>query len=138
MRRVATLPLLMLGLLGAAGPIRCGDDPTPRLEAEKRELLASTVPKAQFWDAVGKKGELLKQEKEVEAQGAPLDEKKAALEAEIAAAESEVASARSARASAQTALDEARAELARAKGEQETREARLRTFSERHAAGDAS
>jgi hypothetical protein len=128
------LALLALGLLGV-GPIRCGDDPMPRLEAEKRALLAATVPKAQFWDAVGKKGELLKQEKEVEAEAAPFDEKRAALEAEAAAAQADVVAARAERERAQAALDGARAALERARAEQAAREARLRSFAERHAAG---
>ena len=137
MRRTATLVLVGLGLLGA-GPIRCGDDPTPRLEAERRELLASTVPKAEFWSAVEKKGELVLQEKELLTQGAPLDEKRTALEAEITTAQADLAAVRTQREQAQKALDAARAELARAKGEQESREARLRTFAERHAAAGPS
>jgi len=46
--------------------------------------------------------------------------------------------ARDERAKAQAALDEARAALERARGEQDAREARLRTFAERHAAGGSS
>jgi len=129
--------LLGLVLLGA-GPMRCGDDPMPRLEAERRELLANTVPKAEFWSAVEKKGELVRQQKELLAQGAPLDEKRTALEAEITTAQADLATVRTQREQAQKALDAARAELARAKAEQESREARLRTFAERHAAAGPS
>ena len=137
MGRTATFALVGLGLLGA-GPIRCGDDPTPRLEAERRELLASTVPKAEFWSAVERKGGLVLQEKELLAQGAPLDERRSALEAEITTAQADLAAVRTQRAQAQMALDAARAELARAKAEQGLREARLRTFAERHAAAGGS
>ncbi len=137
MRHAGAFLLLGLGLLGA-GPIRCGDDPTPRLEAERRELLANTVPKAEFWSAVEKKGELVRQEKELLAQGAPLDEKRTTVEAEITTAQEDLAAVRTQREQAQKALDAARAELARAKAEQELREARLRTFAERHAASGPS
>ena len=121
--RAAAVALLPLALLGAA-PMRCGDDPTPRLEAQRRELLARTVPKAEFWDAVGRKGERVKQQKAIEARLGPIDEKRAAVEAEIAAAASELAAAR--------------AELARAHGEQEAREAKIRGIAERHAEGGSS
>ena len=133
----AALVLLPLALLGAA-PMRCGDDPTPRLEAERRDLLARTVPRAEFWDAVGKKGELVKQQKALEARLGPIDEKRAAVEAEIAAAASDLAAARVAREEAQSALAAARAELARARGEQDAREAKIRGFAERHAEGGPS
>ena len=135
--RAAAVALLPLALLGAA-PMRCGDDPTPRLEAQRRELLARTVPKAEFWDAVGRKGERVKQQKAIEARLGPIDEKRAAVEAEIAAAASDLAAARVAREEAQSALAAARAELARAHGEQEAREAKIRGIAERHAEGGSS
>jgi chromosome segregation ATPase len=133
MRRAVALPLLCLGLLGA-GPIRCGDDPMPRLEAEQAELLARTVPKAAFWTAVERKGQLVKQEKEVLAEVGPIEEKRATLGAEISSAQSDLEAARAARKQAEATLEQARSELARARAEQEAREARLRGFAERHAA----
>jgi len=123
--------------LGAA-PIHCGDDATPALEAEKRDLLARTVPKAQFWAAVEGKGRLLKQEKEIAAAADEIAAKAKGLEQELAAADADLAAARSQREQAEAALQQAQGELGRAKAEQQAREARLQGFAQQRAAADPS
>jgi hypothetical protein len=136
MRLVALLALVFV--LAGAGPIRCGDDPTPALEAEKADFLARTVPKAEFWGTVERKGQLVKQEKEIAGAAEEIAAKAGALEQEIVAAEAELSTARGARERAEASLEQARSELAHAKSEQQTREERLRTFAQRQAAGDGS
>jgi hypothetical protein len=133
MRR-ARLPLLCFALL-VTGAFGCGEDPLPRLEVERAELLARTLPKAEFWAAVQRKGELVKQELAIEAE-APAAARRAELESGIAAAEAELAAARAQRARAEEALAAAREEETRARTLRAAREEQLRSFQARHAAGE--
>ena len=137
MRPRAALAISFLALI-AAGPIRCGDDPTPRLEAEKAAFLARTVPKAEFWSTVQRKGELVLQEKSTLEEGETTTAKAAVLAQEINAAEAELTTARDERRQAEAVLEQAHSQLAHANAERETRAARLRAFAERQAAGAGS
>ncbi|MCX5738717.1 MAG: hypothetical protein NTZ61_09515, partial [Proteobacteria bacterium] len=39
-----------------AGLLACGEDPVPKLQAERQALLDASRPKAEFWVEVERKG----------------------------------------------------------------------------------
>lgn len=82
--------------VGLAAGLACAEDPVPGLEAEKRDLLATTLPRQAFWSEVERKGALLKEAKAVAKEQAALDAEAARAEAERAGLEASLAAARSA------------------------------------------
>ena len=56
--RVAALLLSLAPLFGIES---CEQDELHQLETERQRLLDTTVPKQEFWDQVGRKGESAKQ-----------------------------------------------------------------------------
>jgi len=125
--RVA-LALAAILLLGA----RCGgDDRVPALEAEKQALLASSVPKAEFWAEVERKGKAVKQEKAAAAELTTLAARELELDPRIAQTSAALADARRVNGDAEEVLRKARAESERLEGERAKREAKLRDFAER-------
>jgi septal ring factor EnvC (AmiA/AmiB activator) len=109
----------------------CSEDPVPKLEAEKKALLESTRPKAEFWSEVERKGELFKQKKAIDAELADVQQKTAAIQPELQQLGAALAGAGEANARAEQVLAESRAELARIEGEVAAREATLAAFDQR-------
>lgn len=118
--------------------MRCGDDPTPALVAERDQLLAGTVPKREFWETVERKGTLLAEEKALAAERAKADVARDALAQQVTAAEGQLAAARDARARSAAALAEAQSGLERARAERAACEARLAEFARLQAAPEGS
>ena len=127
MRRDRRALVITLALALAA----CSEDPVPKLEAEKKALLESTRPKAEFWSEVERKGELFKQKKVIDAELAQDQQKTAALQPELQQLGVALAGAGEANARAEQVLGEQRAELARIEGEVSKREATLAAFDQR-------
>jgi hypothetical protein len=128
MRARVAFALAAIGLLGA----RCGgDDPVPALEAEKQALLASSVPKAEFWAEVERKGKAVKQEKAAEAELTALAARELELDPRIAQTSAALADARRVNGEADEVLRKARAESERLTAECAKREAKLRDFAAR-------
>jgi hypothetical protein len=121
----------------AALVLACREDPLPGLRAEKAAFLESTVPKAGFWEAVERKGALVKEARGAEAELARLAPRSLALERrleEVRAALSELedASGRSER-----VLAENRAERERLQAELHALAETLVGFEARRRAGAA-
>jgi hypothetical protein len=92
----------IVGLALAAG-LCGGEDRVALLEARRRELLASTVEKKEFWTQVERKGAAAKRLRELEGQRADLEQESVALEARHAAVEPALAQARDVNGRAQAA-----------------------------------
>jgi septal ring factor EnvC (AmiA/AmiB activator) len=120
-----------LAILAAAALLACGEDPVPKLEAERQGLLDGWRPKAEFWSAVERKGTLLKEKRAAEKELEEIPAKLAALEAERAQQDASLASARDANVQTSAALAGNRSELARIEGEVAKREAALAGFERR-------
>jgi len=121
------LPLLaLLALLGA-----CREDPVPGLEAEKRTLLESTLPKKAFWDEVEAKAKLLAEKRALDRELAGLQPQAATLGAEAEQTEASGESARQVNTQAAETLAHDRGEMERLEREVAKREARLDAFAER-------
>jgi chromosome segregation ATPase len=123
-RRVATA-------LGAAALLACGEDPVPKLEAERQALLDDSEPKAEFWSQVERKGALAKEQRAAERDLAEIQAKLAALDAERAQQDASLEAARDGNAQITNALNGNRGELARIEGEVAKREAALAGFDQR-------
>jgi hypothetical protein len=78
------LPLLALAL---AAPLCGGEDPVAVLEEQKRELLAGTVEKKEFWAQVERKGAAAKRLQQLEGERAALEQELAGVEARRAGLE---------------------------------------------------
>jgi chromosome segregation ATPase len=85
-----TLPLAALLL---AAPLCGGEDPVAVLEAEKQELLATTVEKKDFWAQVERKGAgakrltvLRDEQADIRAELSSLDARRAALDPSLVSA----------------------------------------------------
>jgi chromosome segregation ATPase len=120
-----------LALFAAAALLACGEDPLPKLEAERQALLDGSRPKAEFWSEVERKGTFAK---EMRVAGKELEEvqaKLAALGAERAQQDASLAAARDANAQTSAALAGNRSELARVEDEVAKREATLAGFERR-------
>jgi len=96
-----------------AAPICGGEDPVAVLEAQKRELLETTVEKKAFWAEVERKGAAAKRLAALRDEEAAIRAEHAALAARGAGVEPSLASAQEINARA----EEAQAELARREAE---------------------
>jgi transcriptional regulator with GAF, ATPase, and Fis domain len=123
-------PLLALALVSLA----CSEDPVPKLEAEKQQVLERTLPKTEFWGEVGRKGELLKEKKADDAELAALVAKAAAIQPEQQQLAASLAQARDVNARAAALLAQDRAEVARLEGEVAKRLGELAGFDQRRVA----
>ena len=117
--------------LVTAALLACGEDPVPKLEAERQTLLDESQPKAEFWSAVERKGALAKEQRVAEKELAEILAKLTALEAERAQLDASLAAARAETAQTAAALAGNRSELARIEGEVAKREAALAGFAQR-------
>lgn len=117
--------------LVAATLLACGEDPLPKLEAERQTLLDESRPKAEFWSAVERKGTLAKEQRAAEKELVEIQAKLTALEAERAQLDASLAAARAGTAQTAAALAGNRSELARIEGEVAKREAALAGFDQR-------
>jgi septal ring factor EnvC (AmiA/AmiB activator) len=112
------LPLATLAL--AAG-LCGGEAPVALLETEKRELIAATVEKKDFWAEVERKGALAKRLKELQGEELELQQQLAASEARRAGLEPSLEPAREVNRRA----DEVKAEIQRREAELAARIAEL-------------
>lgn len=117
--------------LVAALLLACGEDPVPKLEAERQALLDGSQPKAEFWSQVERKGALAKEQRAAEEELAQIQARLAALEAERAQQDASLAAARDGNAQLTAALAGNRSELARIEAEVAKREATLAGFDQR-------
>jgi len=125
--RWAALSLLLLATLS------CSEDPVPKLEAERQALIERTRPKAEFWNEVNRKGELLKARKASDAELAELQGKASALDPELEQLAAAVAQAHDMNSQSEAALARDRTELARLEAEAAKRDAELAGFATRRA-----
>ena len=131
-------PLLALVVLAAAGG--CQDKAKlAGLERQREALESTTLPKAEFWAQVTRKGDALEARKKSDAEAAALRQEIAALRSQReAAAAAELDQARATRAAAEAERRAAQAELARAEGERAQRQAALHGFDSRRREGAGS
>lgn len=127
----------VLAGLAAAALLACGEDPIPKLEAERQALLDGSLPKAEFWSAVERKGTFTKEKRAADKEREAVQAKLVALDAERAQQDASLAAARDANAQTAAALAGNRAELARIDGEVAKREAELAGFERRRAEAPA-
>lgn len=125
MRGIAIAPLLLLATLG------CSEDPVPGLEEERRQILAETVEKQSFWSEVERKGELLKEVRQLRTEAIEATRKIAEGTPELMALEDALASSREINERAAALLFEARRELGRLEQERTSRETAMASFRER-------
>jgi hypothetical protein len=118
-------------LLGLLALLACGPDPVPGLRVERQKLLASTLPKKDFWDAVERKAALLKKKEALDGELDTVKRQQAALDAERAQVEAVLANARQVNDQAAQVLAHDRAEMERLEGEVAKRESTLTAFSDR-------
>jgi peptidoglycan hydrolase CwlO-like protein len=123
----------VLAVLAAVALLACGEDPVPKLQAERQALLDGSRPKAEFWSAVERKGTLAKEKRAAEKELEEIQAKLSALDAERAQLDASLASARDANAQTSAALAGNRNELARIDEEVAKREATLAGFEQRRA-----
>ena len=121
----AALSLLMLATLA------CSEDPVAKLEAERQALIDRTRPKADFWNEVNRKGELLKARKASDAELTELQGKANALQPELQQLAAVVAQAHEVNSQSEATLARDRAELARLEAEVAKRDAELAGFAKR-------
>ena len=129
MRRRSKAFALGAGMVLALAALACGEDPVPKLEAERDALVASTQPKAAFWSEVERKGGYAKERREIEKERADVTAQVAALAPEQEQLAAALAQAQAATAQAQAGLAQNRAELARVEGEVAKREETLARFT---------
>jgi septal ring factor EnvC (AmiA/AmiB activator) len=98
-----------LAALALAASLCGGEDPVAVLEAQKQELLASTVEKKEFWAQVERKGASAKRLKELEREMLELQQELGASEARRAGLEPSLEPAREVNRRA----DEVKAEILR-------------------------
>jgi hypothetical protein len=125
------LRALPLAALMLAAGLCGGEDPVAVLEGQKRELLASTVEKKEFWAQVERKGAAAKRLQELEPQRVELQQELASLEARRAAIEPSLSQAREVNRRA----DEVMAEIVRRETELAGRTRELEATLERFDAG---
>ena len=89
--RVAALLLSLVPLLGIES---CEQDELQKLEAERQRLLDTTVPKQEFWDQVGRKGESAKQLRQLEKEIAEARAQQTGMDASAAPTREALANAR--------------------------------------------
>ncbi len=118
----------------AIGALACGEDPVPKLEAERAALLERTRPKAEFWAEVERKGSLAKEKAGVEKEIAGVQAQVAAAKAEHDALATGLAGARDANAQTAAAVAANRAELERIEREVTKRAATLEHYEARREA----
>lgn len=140
MRRASALLLLCLAGLCGAGPPSCAsDEEMAALVARKHELETAYVPKREFWDAVARKGEAIKEQQALRAEIETVEaEAGTAAAATLEARRSQVAKARSQREQAAQALRQAEEQREKARSEAAVRRAVLDAFAARGRAGDGS
>lgn len=126
--RAPALAVLLVAALGAA----CADDELPKLEAEQARL-AVLPAKSEFWAAVQRKGELLKEKRALEAELAKLRGELEALAAQGPPLEAALAEAERTRSEIQAALGQAQAETRRLQDELEAGRDALVGFRARRA-----
>ncbi len=125
------LRVVPLAALALAAGLCGGEDPVAMLEGQKRELLAATVEKREFWGQVERKGAATKRLRELEARRAELEPELAGAEARRAAVEPSVAQAREVNQRA----EEVKAEIARREDDLAARMRDLEGTLERFDAG---
>jgi len=64
--RALRVAVLLLALAPVLGIESCEKEELQALETERQRLLDTTVPKQEFWDQVGRKGEAAKQLRQAE------------------------------------------------------------------------
>lgn len=104
------LPLVALAALPAG---LCGEDRVAILEAQKQEILATTVEKKAFWSEVERKGAASKRLREVQEELGTLQQELAALDPATAPYEAAIAQA----ADVNRRAEEVLAELRKRQGE---------------------
>jgi uncharacterized protein YlxW (UPF0749 family) len=124
-------PRCALALFAAGALLACGEDPLPKLQAERQALLDGSRPKAEFWSEVERKGALAKEKRAAEKELQEVQAKLTALDAERAQLDASLASARDGNSQTSAALAGNRSELARIEGEVGKREAALAGFERR-------
>ena len=120
-----------LAALLALATLACGEDPVPRLEADRAALLERTRPKAEFWSEVERKGALAKEKASVEKEITSLATQHAAVQAEQDGLAAALAGARDANAQTAVAVAANRAELDRLEREVTKRAATLEQYAAR-------
>jgi hypothetical protein len=124
---------IALAVLLAVGTLACGEDPVPKLEAERTALLEKTRPKAEFWSEVERKGTLAKEKAGVEKEIAGIATQLTAVKAEQDGLATALAGARDANAQTAAAVAANRAELERIEREVTKRSATLAQYAARRA-----
>jgi hypothetical protein len=114
-----------------AGLLACGENPVPKLQAERKALLDGSRPKVEFWAEVERKGTFAKEKRGLDAEVAALQPKTIALQADADQLTAALAQARGMNAQTAAALAGNRAELARLEAEVAKREATLAGFDAR-------
>ena len=128
---------LAAALFAAATLLACGEDPLPKLEAERQALLDGSRPKAEFWSEVERKGTLAKEKRAAEKELAEIQAKLVTLDAERAQLDAALAAARDTNVQTSAALAGNRGELARVEDEVAKREAALAGFERRRVEASA-
>jgi len=114
-----------------ASLIACGENPVPKLQAERQAVLDASRPKAEFWSEVEHKGTLAKEKRALDVEVAALQPKTLALQAETDLLVAALEQAREMNAQTEAALAGNRAELARLEAEVAKRSATLAGFDAR-------
>lgn len=136
LHRTLALCGLVAWLVPAAG---CNTQATVRkLEAKKAELLASTRPKAEFWDQVGRKGDALKKEQAAAAELAGVRQQIAGAEAALQQVRQRVASARATNAEAADVLSRQQGQQGQLDQALTKQKATLAGFETRHRKGSGT
>lgn len=117
----------------AAGALACGEDPVPKLEAERAALLERTRPKAEFWSEVERKGTLAKEKLAIQKERDAIAQRAAATKTEQDQLDAALAQARGIDAQTAAALAHDREEVARLEREAVGRAATLEGLQARNA-----
>jgi hypothetical protein len=129
--RLRAYACIALAACAASVAIGCGEDPVPKLEAERAALLDKTRPKAEFWSEVERKGGFAKEKASVEKEITATEAQTTALKAEQDALAAALEQSRSVNAQAGSLLASRRAERDRLEREVNERAATLERYAAR-------